>query len=119
MVTIFSVSNMTYGHFRRPDSIDRLKNMSVFFGSNWSEWHNSWLLKTGITHIISNDRCVPIWIKDDIQLLAISTAIIGLTIVKFPIKISVVDVAQEIGLVQYHDLMAQGNIAQLLQPGNL
>lgn len=57
----FYVANVKYVHSLRSDAPDRLRNLQRFFGSPWSEWHGTWLARTGITHLLTDDRCRPVW----------------------------------------------------------
>jgi hypothetical protein len=57
----FYVADVKYVHFLRNDAPDRLRNLQRFFGSPWSEWHRSWLVRAGITHLVTDDRCRPVW----------------------------------------------------------
>jgi hypothetical protein len=57
----FYVANFRYFNFARDDSVARAENLRAFFGSPWSDWHSQWLARNGITHVLTNDRCVPCW----------------------------------------------------------
>jgi hypothetical protein len=57
----FYVADVKYVHYLRHDAPDRIRDLQRFFGSPWSEWHRSWLARTGITHLLTNDRCRPVW----------------------------------------------------------
>jgi hypothetical protein len=57
----FYVADVKYVHFLRNDAPDRIRDLQRFFGSPWSEWHRSWLARAGITHVLTNDRCRPVW----------------------------------------------------------
>lgn len=61
----FYVSNLSYMNYRRADSAARITNMSAFFGSTWSNWHGCWLLDKQITHVLTNDRCIPKWVGNN------------------------------------------------------
>lgn len=58
---MFYISNLAYYHNTRADAPMRLEALRAFFGAAWSNWHGAWLTRTGITHILVNTRCVPLW----------------------------------------------------------
>jgi len=57
----FFVSNLRYVHFARPDAPERLMELRTFYGAAWSAWHEAWLTRRGITHVLVNARCEPAW----------------------------------------------------------
>jgi hypothetical protein len=57
----FFVSNLRYVHYARADAADRLAELQRFFGTPWSDWHDGWLARTGITHVLTDDRCRAVW----------------------------------------------------------
>lgn len=57
----FYMSNLRYVHWVRESAPRRRQELEIFFGSNWSPWHESWLITTGITHVLVNQRCRPAW----------------------------------------------------------
>jgi hypothetical protein len=57
----FYVANLAYAHHDRADAPQRLENLRAFFGSRWSRWHDTWLDRTHITHVLVSDRCFPRW----------------------------------------------------------
>jgi hypothetical protein len=57
----FYVADLKYVHWLRHDAPDRLRDLQRFFGSPWSDWHRNWLVRTGITHVLTHDRCRPVW----------------------------------------------------------
>jgi hypothetical protein len=58
---VFYVANLAYWHFRRADAAQRLENLRAFFGSAWSHWHDTWLARAHISHVLVSDRCFPRW----------------------------------------------------------
>jgi hypothetical protein len=57
----FWVSNLRYVHYARPDALDRLRDLRRLFGTPWSAWQEDWLVRTGVTHLLVNDRCPAVW----------------------------------------------------------
>jgi hypothetical protein len=60
---VFYVANLEYSHYHQADATQRLEGLRAFFGSPWSRWHDSWLLRTGVTHVLISNRCLPHWWK--------------------------------------------------------
>ena len=58
------LSELRWLNWLRPDAPDRLENLRVFFGSDWSPWHAAWLRQHGITYVLVDDRCPPAWLGD-------------------------------------------------------
>ncbi len=44
-----------------PEAQSRLAIARTFFGSQWSAWHNDFLMEKGITHVLISKRCEPVW----------------------------------------------------------
>jgi hypothetical protein len=62
-------------HFARRDAVERLTALRTFYGAPWSAWHRAWLARTGITHVLVHDRCVPAWersVPSELHLIAAS-----------------------------------------------
>jgi hypothetical protein len=60
----FYVANLRYVNYAWPDAAERLGQLQSFFGTVWSPWHGAWLARTGVTHVLVHDRCVPPWTHD-------------------------------------------------------
>lgn len=58
----YFVSDLRYIYAERPDAPERLKELRTFFGSDWSPWHDGWIGRNGITHVLVHDRCRPAWV---------------------------------------------------------
>lgn len=57
------VANLNHHIYTPPDAIQRVNALKRFFGAAWSGWHDAWLRKTGITHVLVSGRCVPVWME--------------------------------------------------------
>ena len=57
----FYVADFVRFNFAREDAVARATDLRAFFGAPWSSWHSEWLAKNNITHILTDDRCVPCW----------------------------------------------------------
>ena len=57
----FWVSNLRYVHYARPDALDRLQDLRRVFGTPWSAWQEAWIARTGVTHLLVDDRCPAVW----------------------------------------------------------
>jgi hypothetical protein len=62
----FYVANLRYVNYAWPDAAERLGQLQSFFGTAWSPWHGAWLRRTGVTHVLIHDRCVPPWAGDSV-----------------------------------------------------
>jgi hypothetical protein len=60
----FYVADFVRFNFAREDAVARAGDLRAFFGAPWSQWHSEWLAKNGVTHILTNDRCVPCWAEN-------------------------------------------------------
>jgi hypothetical protein len=80
----FYVSDIAHFNFAREDSVTRARNLRVFFGSPWSDWHSQWLAESGITHVLTNDRCVPCWERGGYLLLKKVLTVGRWTLYEFP-----------------------------------
>ena len=57
----FYVADFRYVHYLRADALLRAEALRRFFGTAWSPWHEAWLTRTGVTHVLIDERCRPIW----------------------------------------------------------
>ena len=55
------LANVRYYRYAEADVVERITHLRVFFGSSWSGWHDGWLRRESITHILVHDRCPPAW----------------------------------------------------------
>lgn len=58
----FWVANLQYVHYQRDDAVARLSDLQRFMGNPWTPWHDAWLARHGITHVLVNTRCMPAWV---------------------------------------------------------
>lgn len=59
----FYLSNLAYGGFLRPDSLERLRSVRRFFGTEWSLWHTRFLISSDIGYVLIRQRCEPAWLS--------------------------------------------------------
>ncbi len=57
----FYTANLRFQHWIKATAADRLRAQQLFFGTPWSPWHEAWLARTGVTHVLVHDRCPPAW----------------------------------------------------------
>lgn len=57
----FYVANLRYVHYARGDALTRLHELRRVFGTPWSAWQEGWLRRTGVTHLLLDDRCPAVW----------------------------------------------------------
>jgi hypothetical protein len=57
----FYVANLQYGNHAEADAARRMFELRAFFGSPWTAWHSGWLVRSGITGVLVDSRCVPPW----------------------------------------------------------
>jgi hypothetical protein len=62
----FYVADFVRFNFARDDAVTRATDLRAFFGAPWSKWHSEWLANKGVTHIVTDDRCVPCWAEDGV-----------------------------------------------------
>jgi hypothetical protein len=60
----FYVANLQYGKNAEPDATRRMIGLREFFGAPWSAWDTRWLVRTGITGVLVDERCEPAWFTE-------------------------------------------------------
>lgn len=57
----FYVSNLAYMSWTEPDAVERLNNVQRFFLTEWSPWHQEFMVENSIDHVVIHDRCAIAW----------------------------------------------------------
>ena len=60
----FFLSTWSDGHYNSMQAERRLRYVKRFFNSDISQWHYEFLVSHGISHVILNNRCMPVWAED-------------------------------------------------------
>jgi hypothetical protein len=105
----FWLTQTRYGHQLLPETARRRAAGEEFFATDWSPWHQEFLIEEQISHVAVSARCPSAWVPDDIDLLVLIEATESWTIfrVGVPTGVSVppraVDGRAGLGIRPSHD----------------